>query len=319
MKIAIIGPGKMSIPPIGWGAVESLIWDMYQYFTLIKKAKVLIINTMNLDDIRIQIKKFKPDVIHLQYDDYWNIMKDIDAKVKIATSHFGYLDHPTFFGHDGYQTIFNGFIQSDFYIFALSPTIVQKYIQFGCHPERVFLTPNGANSSLFQYNKSPFFPNRSIYLAKIETRKCQYKYQSIPSLWFAGNIACHQFRKDHPRWLGEWSKEKLYQKLTHYTNLVLLSNGEAHPLVCCEALICGLGLVVSEPASANLDSKKPFITIIPNDKLDDIDYVQKAIIENRKISLSCRDQIREYGLNQFSWNTRANYIYQIYEDLLLKK
>ena len=27
MKISIIGPGFMSIPPIGWGAVESLIWD----------------------------------------------------------------------------------------------------------------------------------------------------------------------------------------------------------------------------------------------------------------------------------------------------
>ena len=28
MKISIIGPGLMPIPPKGWGAVESLIWDM---------------------------------------------------------------------------------------------------------------------------------------------------------------------------------------------------------------------------------------------------------------------------------------------------
>ena len=28
MKISIIGPGLMSIPPKGWGAVETLIWDM---------------------------------------------------------------------------------------------------------------------------------------------------------------------------------------------------------------------------------------------------------------------------------------------------
>ena len=27
MKIALIGPGIMPIPPDGWGAVESLIWD----------------------------------------------------------------------------------------------------------------------------------------------------------------------------------------------------------------------------------------------------------------------------------------------------
>ena len=27
MKISIIGPGIMPIPPTGWGAVEILIWD----------------------------------------------------------------------------------------------------------------------------------------------------------------------------------------------------------------------------------------------------------------------------------------------------
>ena len=27
MNIALVGPGIMEIPPKGWGAVESLIWD----------------------------------------------------------------------------------------------------------------------------------------------------------------------------------------------------------------------------------------------------------------------------------------------------
>ena len=27
MKIALVGPGIIEIPPKGWGAVESLIWD----------------------------------------------------------------------------------------------------------------------------------------------------------------------------------------------------------------------------------------------------------------------------------------------------
>ena len=31
MKIALIGPGIMPIPPNNWGAVESLIWDQYEY------------------------------------------------------------------------------------------------------------------------------------------------------------------------------------------------------------------------------------------------------------------------------------------------
>jgi hypothetical protein len=29
MKIALVGPGIISIPPPGWGAVEILIWDYY--------------------------------------------------------------------------------------------------------------------------------------------------------------------------------------------------------------------------------------------------------------------------------------------------
>ena len=29
MKFALIGPGILSIPPPGWGAVEILIWDYY--------------------------------------------------------------------------------------------------------------------------------------------------------------------------------------------------------------------------------------------------------------------------------------------------
>ena len=43
MKICLIGPGIMPIPPPGWGAVEILIWD---YYCELKKqgVNVAIIN-----------------------------------------------------------------------------------------------------------------------------------------------------------------------------------------------------------------------------------------------------------------------------------
>ena len=56
--------------------------------------------------------------------------------------------------------------------------------------------------------------------------------------------------------MGEWSKKHLYKNLTHYGNLVLLSDGEAHPLVCMEAFAAGLGVVVTEWGKANLDTNK---------------------------------------------------------------
>lgn len=65
--------------------------------------------------------------------------------------------------------------------------------------------------------------------------------------------------------------------------------------------MCGLGVVCNEIRSANLDREKDFITIIPNDKFNDIPFIQKAIEENRKISIQKREEIRKYALDQFSW------------------
>ena len=92
--------------------------------------------------------------------------------------------------------------------------------------------------------------------------------------------------------------------MTEYGNLVLLSNGEADPLVVKEALVAGLGVVVSECASANLDIsvERPWITVIPNGRLDDLEYVGARIKENRNAALAARVDVREYGLNKFGWS-----------------
>ena len=152
---------------------------------------------------------------------------------------------------------------------------------------------------MFPSHDQPEFPNRSIYLAKIDYRKRQHKFQSIDSLFFAGNIADKRFNQNH-NYLGEWTKEYLHDYLTDYGNLVLLSDGEAHSLVIMEAFAAGLGVVISEFAKANLDLDKDFITLIPENKIDDIQYVEYAIKENREYSVAHRDEILEYAQN-FCW------------------
>jgi len=151
------------------------------------------------------------------------------------------------------------------------------------------------------FQEVPSFPERTIYLAKIDYRKRQYVYQQIPTIDFVGNYHDSRFYHSHPNYKGEWSREMLYQNLTKYGNLALLSDGEVHPLVCCEALICGLGLVVSEFAAANLDSSLPFIDVIPTEKLGDLPYVAYTLEKNRKNSVGMRSQIRAYGIQMFSW------------------
>jgi glycosyltransferase involved in cell wall biosynthesis len=298
MKISIIGPGIMPIPPKGWGAVEALIWD---YKIELEKLghEIQIVNTPNQQEIINLVNNFKPDFVHLQYDNFVGILPHINCKNKAATTHFGYLEQPMKYG--GYIHLMRAFIEGDFRIFCLSEGIKNTYQKFGCDPSRLEVTPNGARHDLFRYTDNPQHKDRSIYLAKITDRKRQYLYQNIENLFFAGNSDDNRFNLNSPNYLGEWSKEILYDNLTDYANLVLLSDGEADPLVTKEALMSGLGLVISEYSTANLDLSLPFIDVIPESKIKDIDYVKNIIINNRNKSLEMREKIRQYGMDNFSW------------------
>ena len=294
MKIVLIGPGIMPIPPTGWGAVEILVWD-----TKIALEKlgheVLIINTKNGRQIIDEINNFKPDFVHVHYDEFVPIVPFIQYPNAI-TSHFGYLERRQLF--NGYINVANEFTRIKPNVFCLSEGIEKVYnIMFDI--DSTYVTPNGVNVDEFNFVSDPEFPDRSIYLAKIDYRKRQHLFQSIDNLWYAGNIADDRFDKSK-NYLGEWSKDKLYNELTEYGNLVLLSDGEAHPLVCMEALAAGLGVVVCQWGKANLDTSKEFITVIEEKHINDIDFIEYEIEKNRKYSVEHRDEIREYG-RQFDW------------------
>jgi glycosyltransferase involved in cell wall biosynthesis len=302
MNLVIIGPGIMPIPPKGWGAVESLIWDykifIYKYHPHIKTH---IVNKRHPEEIINDTNNLKPDVVHIQYDDYAHLAQYIRCKKIYLTSHYGYLDQLDTRREPFYMRIFINFIQSNCTILCLSPSIANMYVKYGCPSHNVIVQHNGANDEVFKYTLVPKYPNKSIYLAKIDQRKRQAVYQSLSMIDFVGNHADYNFNKNIPNYLGEWSKEHLYQHLTDYANLILLSDGEAHPLVCCEALICGLGLVISEYAAANLYTSLHFIDVIPTNKLNDLNYISEIITKNQNTSIIMRDQIRKYGIDNFSW------------------
>lgn len=286
----------MPIPPTGWGAVEILIWDTKNALEKLGH-KVQIVNTKDARQMIDEINSFRPDFVHVHYDEFIPIYPYIQYP-KAITSHFGYLERPDMF--NGYVNVFNAFGQIKPNVFCLSEGIAKIYsVMLGIPQEQLFVTPNGVNSEAFNYVDEPQYGDRSIYLAKIDYRKRQHMFQSIDSLWFAGNIADNRFNPNK-NYLGEWSKETLHKELTQYGNLVLLSDGEAHPLVCMEALTAGLGVVVCEWGKANLDTDKEFITVIPEDKISDVEYVEQKIIENREYSLQHRKDILKYAKN-FDW------------------
>ena len=286
----------MPIPPTGWGAVEILIWDTKNALEKLGH-KVHIVNTKDGRQIIDEINNFRPDFVHVHYDEFIPIVPYIQYPNAI-TSHFGYLERPEMF--NGYVNILNAFTQIKPNVFCLSEGIKNVYkVMSGISDEKLFVTPNGVNTSKFRVTEEPKYPDRSIYLAKIDYRKRQHLFQGISSLWFAGNNADPRFNTKK-NYLGEWSKDVLYEDLTDYGNLVLLSDGEAHPLVCMEALAAGLGVVVCEWGKANLDTNKEFITVIPEAKINDLEYVEDAIIRNREYSISHREEILEYS-KEFEW------------------
>ena len=314
MRITLVGPGIMTIPPTGWGAVEILVWDTRNALEKLGH-KVQIVNTRDQNQILAEINAFRPDFVHIHYDEFISVYPYIQYP-KAITSHFGYLERPEMFG--GYVNIANAFSQIKPNVFCLSDGIKNIYkILMNVPEERLFVTPNGVDTRAFAYTEDPKYFDRSIYLAKIDYRKRQHEFQSIDSLWFAGNIADSRFDTSK-NYLGEWSKETLHNKLTHYGNLVLLSDGEAHSLVLMEALAAGLGIVISEFATANLDLNMEFIDVIPEKRTNDIQYIESIIIKNRKYSISHREEILEYSKN-FEWsNVIENYYLPNIEKLISK-
>ena len=315
MKISMIGPGLMPIPPKGWGAVESLIWDMANALKDLGH-EVQIINTTDGNKVLSSINEFNPDFVHINYDDFIVLYPHI-TQPKAMTSHFGYLERPDMM--NGYVNIFNKFQDMKPNVFCLSDGIKNIYKIFSSFPEeKLFVTPNGVNLDAFNFKENPEHPHRSMYLAKVDYRKRQHLFQNIDSLWFAGNIVDERYDTNN-NYLGEWSKEQLYKELTDYGNLVLLSDGEAHSLVIMEAFAAGLGVVISEFAKANLDLDKQFITVIPEKKIKDIEFVEGQIIRNREYSIKNRDEIRAYA-KKFEWKTvlKNHYIPSI-EKLIAQK
>lgn len=318
-KIILIAPGFTELPPKGWGAVESIVCDYYENLKS-RHIDVHIVNNSNTNTIIQECNELNPDVIHIMYDDYISVLPSLNCKNVIYTSHYAYITNKNFISNNQqyFNNIFLNVIKNqNCVINSISEEIKNIYIKNGFN-SKINIVHNGARDDKFVFKKVPDYPHKSIYVAKIEYRKCQYKYQQISNIDFAGNYANSQFNVQNSNYLGEWSKETLYNNLTNYSNLILLSEGEADPLVVKEALLAGLGVVLSECSSANLDLDKKFITVIPDDKLNNISFVSEQIEKNKIISNESREEIRKYALEKFSWSKIIDtYLLKIKEDFNL--
>ena len=312
IKICLVGPGIMEIPPCGWGAVEILIWDYYVSLknknidvTIINKIRnnhteQCNINSNYCKELINEINKGNFDFVHIHYDILFHISDFLNTKVGL-TSHYPYINNKSKHKTDGFINIFNYMTHTKHINLVLA--IKDKHFLEENGASKCFLLENGVNSNLFTFQESPINYNKTIYLGKISPRKNQHKYCHLHNIDIIGPGG-----KELKNWKGSWSRNEVHNNLSSYGNMLLISDGEADPLVIKEALICGLGVVVNESSAKNLE-RKPFITIIPENKLNDLTFIQNQMDSNRKISIKLRPEIKRYGEEKYGFDSLiSNYV-----------
>ena len=307
MKICLVGPGILPIPPPGWGATEILIWEYYQ--ELKRNHDVTIVNPIrrtpedsqpNTEYTRKLIQTINDaryDFVHLHYDCLYHILTHLKAPHKAITSHYPFLNQIERHASDGFTPIFRFLCeQSQAYLFVLSNQDEAVFLKHGVPPSRIVLCLNGSNPSTIQQNPRGLYESKSIYIGKVEPRKRQHLFDTIPNLDFYGPGA----NTSNPSYKGEMNHADLMKLLPHYGNLVLLSSGEGTPLVVKEALMAGLPIVISECCAADLDAK-PYIDIVPEERIHDKEYVSNLLEASRQKKQRFTHEIRTYAESRFSW------------------
>ena len=318
MKILFIGPGTMEIPSKGWGAVETVIWQLK--INLEKHGHhVDILNERGLKAaLASNLKSY--DIVHLEYDNLaglWILLSKILRFKLVITSHYGYSAWPKKW-HRSYWPVFFKLLCSPALI-VLSPEIRDIFLRFH-YRGFIEVLPNGTevDDILFLENAEKDL----ICLGKIEPRKKQFELSEVFSkqektnLDFVGPLVDKRFTVNNAstHYLGTWTREEVRKNLTHYKALILLSDGEAHALVIGEALAAGLSLIISQEAAANLNTSKPFIKIV-KDEAEALEATQKMCDENKIY----RNQIREYAEKNFDWIAIANSYEKIVKKYLSEK
>jgi hypothetical protein len=301
MNIAFIGPGIMPIPPDGWGAVEMLIWD---YATVLGELghTGTIINTPDRFQIIEELKEEEFDIVHLHYDVFHDIIPEILNVISgklIVSSHYPYINCQDMWVNDNYNPIMSSYSKNqDFYIFSSSQKDINTFVKFGANVDRCWLSRLGVLNDSYQFDENVTY-DRTLSFSQICDRKRQYLIQDLDNVDFIGRMEYGKF-SNKKNYKGEMPREKLNTEITKYSNFTLLSSVEnTTPLVVKEALICGLGVVVSEQVSVELDVSLDFIDVIPEDKIEDLFYVRDILEKNKQYSIKNRNKIRDYGIKTF--------------------
>ena len=143
MRVALVGPGTVSIPPPGWGATERVIWNIHQHG---RDAGFdsLVVNSKRARAVVAALTEFQPDVIHLHAD--WRFPACLWYLLRCPTP-LVMTSHNPRLGSAIPREVAPSIEAADTVI-ALNPAIEQRLR--AVRGDRVRYIPNGVDSRVFR-------------------------------------------------------------------------------------------------------------------------------------------------------------------------
>jgi glycosyltransferase involved in cell wall biosynthesis len=315
MKIALVAAGALPIPPKDWGAVEGTLW--YRKLHLERLGHTVdIYNQRMLHDVVHQLNSKGYDFIHCHCELFARFFTAHLRMPYANTSHFGGLHQfiPGESRYPSFEYLFRDTLEAPANI-VLSPRIRDLYQRSG-YTQFLRVLRNAVETE--QFRVAPQGNGRAICVGRICERKRQHwiaqTLRGRVDIDFVGpwNKADEFTENETAHYIGVWTKDVLYQRLTDYSVLVLLSDSEAAPKVVLEALAAGVSVVVSEACTANL-TDEAFITVLPNEEERPeviAQAVQTAIDKNALL----RKDIRRYAVERFDYEAAVRDYLQIIDE-----
>jgi glycosyltransferase involved in cell wall biosynthesis len=305
MRIALVAAGGVPIPPRSWGAVEGTIWHRKQWLER-HGHTVDVYNSFMVHEVVHALNARPYDFVHCHTELF---VLPLNAHLRHSyalTSHFGGLHRFVPGGPDypAFEYLFRDSLTAPANI-VLSERVRDLYLGSGY---RGFLRVlrNAVETDAFRLADRG--NGKAICVGMISTRKRQAWLADAAAgrveVDFVGPWDARGEPGFNPRetvrHLGVWDKATLYEHLTDYSCLVLLSDSEGAPKVVLEALAAGLNVVITAACAANL-TPEPFITVLPEDELQP-DAVIEAIDAAIAANDAMRPAIRAYAAARFDYD-----------------
>ena len=311
----IIGPGMMPIPPVGWGAVETIIDEMSTQLAISRPTMVLNSNSLftwfRAFRIRHEVIQAHSDTA-FEKASRWRFLNNRSTPI-VVWLHYPYLDQPAFWNpgfNSRWKRMKRHLRSSDVFI-ALSPSIANVAIPQ--LPTTILTLPNASSFT----PRIELNPDRDLLvLGKVQVRKQQFELSELV-LWgtditFVGPIEDQRVIEsvaNEPRaarskaFVGEWTRAELAEKMSSFKVLLLPSKAEADALVLYEAQLAGLSIICSRHALGAQDAELPWIYTHETDaSLEQLQQLCSLAIQE---NVQHRPRIIEYAQANFLWSDRV--------------